>query len=65
MSIYSTLDLSEMECVILIAKHLGVFEEGRSKQKLLADILFKITDGNEFSPYCFNNYMIDGDPAAS
>lgn len=57
-SAYSTIDLSDEQAITLIAKHMGVYDERFSSWQLLEQILFKITDENEFSPYRWNNYHV-------
>lgn len=67
MSVYSTIELSEMECIEKIAEHLGTWLdwdgyvkllERRSKQELLSMILFSITSTNFYSPNNLNNYTV-------
>jgi hypothetical protein len=54
----STLDLSDSQAIILIAKHMGVYEKNLDPYRLLERILFKLTDENEYSPYMYNNYSV-------
>lgn len=67
MSVYSTIDLTEMEAIEKIAEHLGIeldwngfnkLEKRRSKRDLLSMILFELTSKNPYSPNYLNNYWI-------
>lgn len=69
MSIYSTIDLTPSEAIKLIAEHVcadanepqGLVE--KEDNELLARILFRLTDGNKYSPYHQNNYIVTDTPS--
>ena len=70
MGVYSTIELTEMECIEKIAEHIGIeldwndlqkLQTRRTKQQLLSMILFQLTDNNPYSPNHYNNYNITPD----
>ena len=67
MSVYSTLTLTEMECIEKIAERMGIElewdgfrrrEKKLTKLDLLDMILFELTSKNPYSPNYLNNYFI-------
>lgn len=71
MSIYSTITLTPSMAIKLIAEHVCAdpnYPESlkdKSDNDLLESILFRLTDGNKYSPYHYNNYRVDSNPGNS
>jgi len=73
MSIYSTIELTPSEAIKLIAEHICADanepqmlekwgEHTQTDNDLLAMILFRLTDGNKYSPFHQNNYTVTERP---
>lgn len=64
MSIYSTISLTRSEAIKLIAEHVCAnadypnLLDKATDDDLLEWILFKLTNGNKYSPFHMNNYWI-------
>lgn len=76
MSIYSTITLTPSEAIKLIAEHICADanepnmlekwgERIQTDNDLLGMILFRLTNGNKYSPFHENNYSVEDDPKHS